>query len=193
MARLVDESKLSRIHAATLELVVENGYGGASTAAIARKAGVAEGYLYRFYSSKQELVTSLLYSKINHLIVKLKEYLVLYPDIKKVIELLIHELFILAETVQDEIRFIHVLMHDYNFQISQSQREEIKILCEKVIEIGINNEELNPNLTIDEVYSMGIVYPIEFINLRIKGFFGNDGWSENDKRKVVEFCLNSLK
>jgi len=193
MARLIDESKLVRIHAATLALVVENGYGGASISAIAKKAGVAEGYLYRFYNSKQELVISLLYTKINHLIIRLKEFLTLYPDIKYVIKLLINEIFILAETAQDEIRFIHVLMHDYNFQISESQREEIKLLCEQVIETGVKNGELNPNLSPEEVYTMGIIYPIEFINLRIKGFFGSNSWSVDEKRKVIDFCLNSLK
>jgi AcrR family transcriptional regulator len=193
MARLVDESKLARIHAATMELVVENGYGGASILAIAKKAGVAEGYLYRFYSGKQELVTALLYSKINHLIVSLKQYLVLYPDIRKVFELLIGEIFLLAETVQNEIRFIHVLMHDYNFQVSESQREEIRILCEKVIEIGVESGDINQNLTPEEVYAMGFVYPIEFINMRIKGFFGSSGWTSEEKLRVVNFSLNSLK
>jgi len=193
MARLVDESKLARIHAATMELVVENGYGGASILSIAKKAGVAEGYLYRFYSGKQELVTALLYSKINHLIISMKKYLVQYPDIRKVIELLIGEIFLLAETVQDEIRFIHVLMHDYNFQVSESQREEIRILCEKVVEIGIVSGDINPNLTPEEVYSMGFVYPIEFINMRIKGFFGSTGWTAEEKLRVVDFSLNSLK
>jgi AcrR family transcriptional regulator len=193
MARLVDESKLARIHAATIELVVEKGYGGASISAIANKAGVAEGYLYRFYNSKQELVTSLLYSKINYLVVKLKEFLIQDIEIKTVIELLIGEIFILAETVQNEIRFIHVLMHDYNFQVSEQQRGEIKILCEKVIESGVNRGELNPALTSEEVYSMVIIYPVEFINLRIKGFFGDNGWKDDDKKKVVNFCINSLK
>lgn len=193
MARIIDGSKLARIHAATLELVVEKGYGGASISAIAKKAGVAEGYLYRFYSSKQDLVTSLLRTNINHLIVRLNEFLGLHQNIIKVIELLIGELFLLAETVQDEIRFIHVLMHEYNFQISASQREEIKILCEKIIAIGIRPGDLNPDLTVEEVYSMVIIYPIEFINLRIKGSFGNYGWTETEKLKVVDFCLNSLK
>lgn len=193
MTRLVDQSKIARIHTATLGLVVENGYGGASISVIAKKAGVAEGYLYRFYSSKQELVTSLLYIKINNLIVKLQEFMILHSDINKVIELLILELFYQAETVQDEIRFIHVLMHDYNFQISDSQRKEIKIICEKVIELGVKNGQLRTNLSTEEVYTMGIVYPIEFINLRIKGFFGTNGWNEDDKQKVVNFCLNSLK
>jgi AcrR family transcriptional regulator len=173
--------------------VVEKGYGGASISAIANKAGVAEGYLYRFYSSKQGLVTALLYGRINHLIVKLKEFLHQELTISSVIELLIGELFVLAETAQHEIRFIHVLMHDYNFQISEQQRNEIEVLCQQVIDIGIRNEEFNEALTIEEVYSMVIIYPIEFINLRIKAFFGIKEWSDSDKRKVVEFCINALK
>jgi AcrR family transcriptional regulator len=193
MARIIDESKLARIHAATMKLVVENGYGGASTASIAKKAGVAEGYLYRFYSSKQELVTTLLYGKINKLVTELKEYIVQYPEIKKVIELLINKIFQLAETEPDEIRFIHVLMHDYNFQSSAEQREEIRVLCQKVIEIGVESNVLNKDLSPEEVYVMVILYPIEFINLRIKGFFGGHGWSDPEKEKVVNFCLNSLK
>lgn len=193
MARIIDESKLARIHTATMKLVVENGYGGASTASIAKKAGVAEGYLYRFYSSKQELVTTLLYGKINKLVTELKEYIAQYSEIRSVIELLINKIFQLAETEQDEIRFIHVLMHDYNFQSSAEQREEIRVLCQKVIEIGVGSGVLNEDLSAEEVYVMVILYPIEFINLRIKGFFGHHGWSEKEKEKVVSFCLNSLK
>jgi AcrR family transcriptional regulator len=193
MARLVDGSKLARIHAATLELVVEKGYGGASISAIANKAGVAEGYLYRFYSSKQSLVTALLYGRIHNLILKLKEFLSHESTITSVIELLIGELFTLAETAQNEIRFIHVLMHDYNFQISEQQRNEIEVLCQQVIDSGIRNEEFNETLTVEEVYAMVIIYPIEFINLRIKAFFGINGWNDSDKRKVVDFCINALK
>lgn len=193
MARLVDASKLARIQQATMELVVEKGYGGASISSIAKKAGVAEGYLYRFYSSKQDLVNSLLFLKVNRLILKLNELLSLFPDIRMVLNLLIGELFTMAETVQEEVRFIHVLMHDYNFQVSNSQREEIKVLCERVIETGIRSGDLNPNLTTEEVYSMGIIYPLEFINMRIKGFFGTTGWSEAEKKRVIDFCLNALK
>ena len=49
MARIIDDGKIQRIREATIALVVQNGYGGASISSIARRAGVAEGYLYRFY------------------------------------------------------------------------------------------------------------------------------------------------
>ncbi|HEY3389139.1 MAG TPA: TetR/AcrR family transcriptional regulator, partial [Prolixibacteraceae bacterium] len=133
MARIIDDGKIQRIREATIELVVQNGYGGAAISSIARRAGVAEGYLYRFYKSKQELVTELLYTKIAQIIEKLEFLLNSGLSIKEVIRQLIGELFEMATISPEEIKFIHVLMHDYNFQVSDEQRLHIKNLCEKVI------------------------------------------------------------
>jgi AcrR family transcriptional regulator len=44
-----------RLLAAAQELIEEGGYGAASVAAIAERAGVAAGTLYRHFESKQEL------------------------------------------------------------------------------------------------------------------------------------------
>jgi AcrR family transcriptional regulator len=44
-----------RLLQAALELIDEGGYGAASVAAIAERAGVAAGTLYRHFSSKEEL------------------------------------------------------------------------------------------------------------------------------------------
>jgi len=43
MARLVDEKKIKRIREATIELVVQNGYGGSAKSSIASRGEVAEG------------------------------------------------------------------------------------------------------------------------------------------------------
>ncbi|MCE1199597.1 MAG: TetR/AcrR family transcriptional regulator [Marinilabiliales bacterium] len=193
MARAIDESKLNRIHAATLQLVVEHGYGGASIVSIARRAGVAEGYLYRFYPSKHELVVSLLFNKVNQLISKLKELLENDTVTRSIIEQLILGIFELAEIEKNDILFIHSLMHHYHFQISTSQREEIRLLCEQVIALGGRNGELEASLTPEEVYTMCFLYPIEFIHLRIKGFLGKTDWSAEEKQRVITFCINSLK
>jgi AcrR family transcriptional regulator len=193
MARLIDETKIGRIKEATIELVVINGYGGASISSIARKAGVAEGYLYRFYSSKQELVSSLLYTKVGQIISKLELLLENCTSVKEVVDLLISEFFSMARNSPDEVKFIHVLMHEYNFQVSDEQREQIKQLCNAVIGIGTESGELNPETTAEEVFGMAIIYPIEFINLRMKGFFGKNDWSVDDKKRVSEFCIKALK
>ena len=48
-------STRERLLAAAQELIEEGGYGAASVAAIAERAGVAAGTLYRHFDSKQEL------------------------------------------------------------------------------------------------------------------------------------------
>ena len=193
MARIIDEGKIQRIREATIALVVQNGYGGASISSIARRAGVAEGYLYRFYASKQELVTELLYTKVARIIEKLEFLLNSCSSIKEVIRELIGELFKMASESAEEIKFIHVLMHDYNFQVSEVQRQHIKSLCERVIRIGIQNAEVSPNISPEEAYGIVVIYPIEFINLRMKGFFGNTTWTGEDQKRVAEFSINALK
>jgi AcrR family transcriptional regulator len=193
MARIIDEGKIQRIRKATIDLVVQNGYGGASISSIARHAGVAEGYLYRFYSSKQQLVTELLYTKVARIIDKLEILLNSYSRITEVISQLIDELFKMAADSPEEIKFIHVLMHDYNFQVSDEQRQHIKDLCKKVIRIGIGNGEINNNISPEEAYGMVIIYPIEYINLRMKGFFGSTTWTIDEQKRVAEFSINALK
>ncbi len=193
MARLVDETKIDRIKEATIELVVNNGYGGASISAIARKAGVAEGYLYRFYSSKQELVLALLYDRVGQIITNLELLLKNCSSVKEVMDLLIGEFFKMADESPVNVKFIHVLMHDYIFQVSDEQRELIKQLCDRVIRVGLKNGELQAGISAEEVFNMAIIYPIEFINLRMKGFFGRRGWNSGDKARVSEFCIKALK
>jgi len=193
MARLIDEGKIQRIREATIELVVRKGYGGAAISSIAQRAGVAEGYLYRFYASKQELVTELLFSKVAHIIEKLEFLLNSCTSMKEVISQLIGELFKTATDSPEEIKFIHVLMHDYNFQVSDEQRFHIKTLCEKVIRTGIANGEISSNVSAEEAYGIVVIYPIEFINLRMKGFFGSTSWTKEDQKRVAEFSINALK
>jgi AcrR family transcriptional regulator len=193
MARIIDEGKIQRIREATIELVVQYGYGGAAISSIARRAGVAEGYLYRFYSSKQELVTELLYSKVAKIIEKLESLLSSCISIAEVINQLIGEFFKMASDEPGEIKFIHVLMHDYSFPVSDGQRQQIKALCEKVVQKGVAGNEVNKSISPEEAYGIVVIYPIEFINLRMKGFFGQTGWTNEDQKRVAAFSINALK
>lgn len=193
MARLIDEGKIQRIREATIELVVQRGYGGAAISSIANRAGVAEGYLYRFYNSKQELVTELIYSNIAHIIDKLELLLNSCTSTHEIIGQLIAGLFKMATDSPEEIKFIHVLMHDYSFQVSDEQRQHIKSLCEQVIRIGSSNGEVSSCISPEEAFGMVVIYPIEFMNLRMKGFFGHTGWTSEEQKRVVEFSINALK
>jgi len=193
MPRIIDETKMLRIKEAAIELVVKNGYGGASISAIRKKAGVAEGYLYRHYNGKQDLILDLLYSQINNIIEKIESLLISCPEVKELIKQLIQTYFEIASAKPEYIKFIHVLMHDYNFQVSDEQRQQIKSLCTKIIIKGKNNKELNSTITEEDIYLMMVIHPIEFINLRFKSYFGNSSWTNTDISKLTDFCFNALK
>ena len=173
MARLIDDMKIERIKDATLEMVVANGYGGASISKIAKNAGVAEGYLYRFYSSKNELVNDLLFTNVDELANKIERLLDELHSVWEIFEHLIRSLINLSQQQPDRIKFLFVLMHDYNFNLIESQRERIFELCKRIKEIGLEKNQLRKDVTEEEIYLMGVAYPIQFINLRLKSFFNN--------------------
>jgi TetR/AcrR family transcriptional regulator, repressor of fatR-cypB operon len=193
MARQIDETKMDRIRDAALQLVVENGYGGASISMIARKAGVAEGYLYRFYSGKQELITSLLYSKVNIIIERIETLLSQNIAIKEIVRSLFDTLGQMAVKAPEQLKFIHVLMHDYSFQVSEEQRSQIKILCEQLRRKGISTNEIRPTISNEDIFMMMVIYPIELLNLKFKKFLGSAPDSSFDAQQAVQFSLNALK
>lgn len=193
MARSIDETKIERIKEATMQMVVSKGFGNASISEIARKAGVAEGYLYNFYKSKTELVESLLYFNINEMTDKLEDLLNKLSSATEIIQQFIKIIFDVAAANPEKIKFLYVLMNDYNFTIQQSQRERIFQLCKRVKEKGSQTGEIRSDIDEEEIYLIGVTYPIQFINLRFKNFFNRTEIGPAEIEKVLRICKNSLK
>lgn len=61
--------------AAASELMAEVGYGAMTTAAVARKAGVAEGTIYRHFESKESLAEAVFTAAWDHLYQAMEERL----------------------------------------------------------------------------------------------------------------------
>jgi TetR/AcrR family transcriptional regulator, repressor of fatR-cypB operon len=188
MARLIDESKIVRIKEATIQLVVLNGFGNASISEIARRAGVAEGYLYRHYKGKTELVEDLLNLNMNQIVDKLEELLEKQYSVSTIIEQLIRALFEIANQNPDRIKFLYVLMNDYNFNIQEAQRQRIYSLCTRIKEKGLASGELNTNTEEEDIYLLGVTIPIQFINYRLKNFFNRSELGENEINKLLNIC-----
>jgi len=193
MARLIDETKIERIRDATMKMIVNKGFGGASISEIAKKAGVAEGYLYRYYKGKAELADDLLFSNLNELINKLEEFLDDFHSVRDIFEQLIRAWFEIANKYPEKIKFLFVLMHDYNFSLQDSQRERIIDLCYRVKEKGLVMKEINNTTDKEEIFLLGFTYPIEFINLRFKNLFNNSALGEKEIQRVLKICVNAIK
>ncbi len=193
MARQLDKTKMERINEVTMQLIVKKGYGNASIAEIARTAGVADGYLYRFHKSKEDMVNSLLADKIGFLIEKMEILLQKESSVTGLVEILIKEIFLIAKQKPESIKFLYVLMHDYNFQVSDEQRLHIKDIIVSALERGRKQQEVSEDIGVEEVFYLVIEYPIVFINFRLKNFFGTNHWDENDQQRVIDFCIKGLK
>ncbi len=193
MARQLDTSKMERINEAAMQLIVDKGYGNASISQIAKMAGVADGYLYRFHKSKEDMVNALLYEKIGSLIEEMERLAHSNTSIKSMFTTLIETIFDKATQDKNTVRFLYVLMHDYNFQVNPDQRLQIKHIIDLVIKKGQETKEISPETTHEEVFYLTIIYPIVFINLRLKNFFGLANWNASDRQRVINFCIKSLK
>jgi len=193
MARLVDESKIERIKQSALLMVVENGFGGASISSIAGKAGVAEGYLYRFYKSKTDLVNSLLYDIIKDIADRLEPIISGGQSVKNIFGEFITILFNFAIKRPEKIKFLYVLMNDYNFNIHEDQRQRIFLLCKELKEKGIISNEIGSGIDEEHIFLIGVVYPIQFINLRIKNFFYKSQLGDQEITEVISIILKFLK
>jgi AcrR family transcriptional regulator len=193
MARSIDESKIERIKEATIQMVVSKGFGNASISEIARKAGVAEGYLYNFYKGKTELVEALLHTHIKELTDKLESLLSSALTVPEIIDQFIRELFATASKNPEKMKFLYVLLNDYNFKIQDEQRDKIFQLCRQVKEKALLSKENRQDIDEEEIYLIGVTYPIQFINLRLKNFFYRSELGQNEIEKVIRICNNSLK
>lgn len=176
-----------------MQMVVAKGFGNASISEIAKKAGVAEGYLYRYYKGKTELVEDLLYTNLKGLMDKLEDLLESNHTIGEIFDRLIRTVVSMAKENPERIKFLHVMMNDYNFKIEESQRMRIFSLCKKAKEKGCNSGDIHPEITEEEIYLLGVSYPIQFINLRLKAFFDQSDLNEPEIQKIIRVCRNSLK
>lgn len=193
MARVVDESKLERVHEAAMSLIVSKGYGGASISSIAKVAKVSEGYLYRFYLGKEELVNVLLNTKIKEISEKIETYLDKHESALTVINQLLISISDLGFNNPTQVKFLYVMLGSYNFSISENIKSFLLELCTRIKDLAVSQGLISADLEIDHFFNMILIYPIQYINLRLKDFARPGGFSENDRQSLIDFVMNTLE
>ncbi len=193
MAKKINEDKIERIRESAIELIYEKGYGGASIAAIATKANVSTGYLYRFYNSKYELVSDLLNTLLSEIIQEIDLMLQDESSIIQISERLVDFLFEKAIEKPYHIKFLYSLITEYKFKLGDDEKRKILSLSKQMLELGRKSNTISEIYDEEEVFLMMVIYPIEFISLRFKKLFSNKKLSNKDKERVHTLCINALK
>lgn len=192
MARVVDETKLERVHEAAMSLIVSKGYGGASISSIAKRAQVSEGYLYRFYLGKEELVNVLLDAKISEISEIIEAYLDKHENAETIIKKLLSAICEIGLNNPTQIKFLYVMLGSYNFSISDSIKSYLLELCCRIRSLAVRQGLHSKDLDIDHFFNTILIYPIQYINLRLKEFSRPGGFTEADKESLIDFVMKTL-
>lgn len=192
MAKSIDASKLEPIKESTVELVVSHGYNAASVSLIAKRAGVADGYLYRFYNSKYDLVSDIFKDKVETLV----DYFDYLYETKSSIKEIVHEFvaYIMnrAKEFPVQIKFLFMLIHDYNFEINIEVANRLKTTFEKLLDKGKNNDEINEHITSEDLYVLIIGQSLLYIDSRYRNHFGHREFDDAIVSRVANLCFKAI-
>lgn len=192
MARTVDTSKIDKVREAAMKLIVEKGYGGATISEIARLAGVSDGYLYRHYESKRELVQDLYRSNIQILHDEMENILGRVGSISEFFREYINFLYTVTISDPKLFWFCHMLLYDYSFSLPIHPIERIVRISKNVLEKGRSTGEISSKRDPEEVFSVMIGVPVKFLDTRMRHFFWQREITVDDVEKVADICIKAL-
>ena len=139
MAKKIDTSKIERIRQASVEIISECGITGSSVAAIAQRAGVSAGYLYRHYPSKVKLVNDLLNDALNSITERIDALIGENDRIDRIVSGIIGFIFESASLNPYRLKFQIMLLNDFSTKIDPAIREQIRQIGETLIRKGHEN------------------------------------------------------
>jgi len=191
--RAIDSNKIDRIKSETKILIVEKGYHGASIAEIAKRANVSDGYLYRHYKNKSELVKDILEKQLE----QFHDYIFKLLDEKESVRTITNDivafLFDLTKEEPHAITFAHMLVYDHDFKYPQSRHDAIKKLSEEILILGISTGEFAKNIREIDVLLTILTIPIKFIEYNKKGYHQDKLFDKEEQERLVNICMNALK
>ena len=193
MTRHKDLDKLDSVKCAAIKVIVEKGYYGATISQIAKEAKVSDGYLYRHYANKAELVQALFVENMN------TYHDLIFESIsknEKVADVLLSSFQFLAGTIAEApevIAFIFIMDHDHSFDFPDIVSKNFEEIGQKIWAKGIQTGEINNKRSVEEVIAVTFGIPIKMLEMRRKNIISNKALSEHDIESMVEICLKALK
>lgn len=188
------EDSIERIMQATIQVAFEKGFANTRTADIAKKAGVSEGLIFKYFPTKSHLFTIIIKGT--------------FQRIKAGAEVIINDVTLTATaklnalidfhfdffTKQANIAFL-ILGHSDRKNINLAPVIEYGLkpytqLLSKILNEGINSGEFRP-FNVD-VIGMSILGTMQF-NLIAKILFGNPDDIGAIKSEIKEYILSGIK
>jgi len=193
MARITDPEKLENIKTAVMELLVEHGYGGMSIVSISEKAGVSPGYLYKHYSSKEELVQELVETEMGRIIENLKFNICNSSSVYELAYKTVYNFFMYANSHPINAKFTAAVFMDVKVP-SNEKAENYKILVDmakQIIDLGIKTKEINPQATPMEVVAIALTIPFRYLSVFLEVDI-NKEFTQEEAKRVAGICVKGF-
>ncbi len=193
MVKSTDLKKLYEVREAAVKVIVERGYYGATIAQISKEAGVSDGYLYRHYSGKAELVRELFVESMGYFHSVILEAI----DREKTLNAVLYTIFsFLSQTLKDDpdtMAFIFIMDHDHSFEFPDEIRQDFREIGEKLKQLGLESGDISQKLNEEDIIAIVFGLPIKYMEMRRKSIITNKQFTDEDINKIVGICRNALK
>ncbi|MCK5134141.1 MAG: TetR/AcrR family transcriptional regulator [Bacteroidales bacterium] len=145
-------NKEDKIYEAALSLFTTKGFHGTPTSAIAKTAGVANGTLFHYFKTKEELINSLYIKLKNELVVESVDGVEKIDSLKLKLEFLWSKSIHWTMTNPKKMFFIQQYMYSpYITSSTQEEVDKIKEVYVDLIKNGISKGEIK-DVPIDLIY-----------------------------------------
>lgn len=192
MARQISTEKLANLRLAVISRVAKHGYSTATVSIIAKEAKVSEGYLYRFYATKEALVQAIYVEEVGAFHAVIEHALDELNSAKEVIAAIVGYLIQLAIQKPDSFRFIDVMLHEPTFIFPASRLEAIRKISTRLIEKGKRSKEFDPKWQAEDLFVLLFSVPLKFIDSRLRGIFQKKKLVQNETSRLTELLFGAL-
>lgn len=182
---MISQSKIQdrrkEILAAALKLFVEYGFHGTPTSKIAAEAGVANGTLFHYYKTKEDLIIAL-YNEIKN---EMNSYIISKTSCSESLETKFKTMFIqtIYWALDNDEEFHYVQQFHFSPHLSKISPETIteQSTCHiRLIDEGIKNRLLKP---------LPVKFLLNVVSSHVFGIYQyitNEAFSEEERKKIIE-------
>ena len=182
---------------AAIDLFAERGFNATPTAAVAKKAGVAEGLIFHYFQNKKKIFIHILHQMIDEYVQEIRPIIEQTPDGWGAIKSIIRQHFRFSQRRQKEFL---VLMRDFPSDLMNPDDEDGQALTERLgdyltlIENCIERGIRDGSITVAQAHETAfIIHSMLDGMCRLQVKLGACAPSpEQLEAQVVDFCRRSL-